>query len=84
MTKYEFIRKWKFRVTYNGFDHEVRDCEKELIADLELLNSMKCQCNNELKTGQTSVMCCNICGKPDEKFWSNKEIEDDKMKCLGH
>jgi hypothetical protein len=33
---------------------------------------IKCNCDNEIKTGQTSVMCCNICGKPDEKFWSNK------------
>lgn len=31
---------------------------------------IKCQCDNEIKTGQTSVMCCNICGLPDEKFWT--------------
>ena len=32
---------------------------------------IKCDCNNEIKTGQTSVMCCNLCGKPDEDFWNN-------------
>ena len=34
------------------------------------LSEIKCTCKNEIKTGQTSVMCCNICGKPDEKFWN--------------
>ena len=33
---------------------------------------IKCHCDNETKTGQTSVMCCNTCGKPDESFWTNK------------
>lgn len=45
---------------------------------------MKCNCNQEVKTGQTSVMCCNICGLPDEDFWqpplssirSEQEIRD--------
>lgn len=32
---------------------------------------IQCTCDNEIKTGQTSVMCCNICGKPDEHWWSN-------------
>lgn len=35
---------------------------------------INCECNNEIKTGQTSVMCCNICGKPDEKFLANNKI----------
>ena len=33
---------------------------------------IKCHCDNKTKTGQTSVMCCNMCGKPDESFWPNK------------
>lgn len=37
---------------------------------------MKCECHNEIKTGQTSVMCCNICGKPDETFWTNEPLSD--------
>lgn len=36
---------------------------------------MKCNCKDEIKTGQTSVMCCNVCGLPDEEFW---EIPSDK------
>lgn len=28
-----------------------------------------CICHNSEKTGQTSVMCCNVCGLPDEDFW---------------
>jgi len=28
-----------------------------------------CQCPQEIKTGQTSAMCCNICGKPDDPAW---------------
>ncbi len=46
---------------------------------------IKCDCDNEIKTGQTSVMCCNICGKPDEDFWSTgplsfKEIFHGQLK----
>ena len=40
-----------------------------------LNKNIKCQCDNEIKTGQTSVMCCNICGKPDEDFWNVGEAE---------
>lgn len=28
-----------------------------------------CKCDNEIKTGQTSAMCCNICGLPVDKNW---------------
>lgn len=28
-----------------------------------------CYCSNDEKHGQTSVMCCNHCGLPDEEFW---------------
>jgi hypothetical protein len=29
-----------------------------------------CNCNEEEKTGTTTVMCCNICGMPDDPAWS--------------
>lgn len=39
-----------------------------------------CHCSSEVKIGQTSVMCCNICGLPDESFWepnvSNIKIKE--------
>lgn len=35
--------------------------------------NIKCQCKESDKHGQTSVMCCNHCGLPDEDFWSNGE-----------
>lgn len=28
-----------------------------------------CTCHDSEKHGQTSVMCCNNCGLPDEEFW---------------
>lgn len=28
-----------------------------------------CKCKESEKHGQTSVMCCNHCGLPDEEFW---------------
>lgn len=31
---------------------------------------MYCGCNNEQKTGWTKIKCCNVCGKPDEEFWT--------------
>ena len=32
---------------------------------------IKCKCPDNIKHGQTSVMCCNHCGLPDEDFWNN-------------
>jgi hypothetical protein len=29
-----------------------------------------CNCKEEEKTGTTTVMCCNICGMPDDPSWS--------------
>jgi hypothetical protein len=29
-----------------------------------------CNCKEEEKTGTTSVMCCNICGMPDDPDWN--------------
>jgi hypothetical protein len=29
-----------------------------------------CNCKEEEKTGTTTVMCCNICGMPDDPAWS--------------
>jgi hypothetical protein len=64
------------------YQHKTEDEIVEMFIDKK--EDLKCSCDNEIKTGQTSVMCCNICGKPDEKFWTKGEIEDDEMKCLGH
>lgn len=38
----------------------------------EFIQNDSCTCDINDKTGQTSVMCCNICGKPDEEFWKIK------------
>lgn len=40
--------------------------------DCGFIQNDDCECNSEYKTGQTSVMCCNVCGKPDEDFWRIK------------
>lgn len=53
------------------------DCYNEIVTDLERTPykphqeqaADKCRCSDEIKTGQTSVMCCNVCGRPDECFW---------------
>lgn len=44
---------------------------------------MKCKCDPEIKTGQTSVMCCNICGLPDEEFWQPIQSEEIKPSVSG-
>jgi hypothetical protein len=41
----------------------VSDCKREQLA---------CHCSNEIKTGTLSIDCCNICGRPDEDWWSKK------------
>lgn len=42
-----------------------------------------CTCHESEKTGQTSVMCCNKCGLPDEDFWqpptSPEEVSAEKI-----
>jgi len=32
-------------------------------------DSIQCKCKEEDKHGETSIMCCNECGLPTEKFW---------------
>jgi hypothetical protein len=33
---------------------------------------LSCHCSNEIKTGTLSIDCCNICGRPEEDWWSKK------------
>jgi hypothetical protein len=35
-----------------------------------------CNCDPESRRGTTSVMCCNLCGKPDEEFWTGKKTKE--------
>lgn len=61
---------------FKGKSEALSLCIQKLNSICEHLNkNIKCQCDNEIKTGQTSVMCCNICGKPDEDFWNMGEAE---------
>lgn len=32
----------------------------------------QCRCPDKIKHGETSVMCCNECGRPTEEFWTKK------------
>jgi len=34
-----------------------------------------CTYHDSEKHGQTSVMCCNKCGLPDEEFWHNPSLQ---------
>lgn len=66
------------------------DCYNEIVTDLERTPSKphqeqaadKCRCRDEIKTGHTSVMCCNVCGRPDEGFWTGQTQEP--VKCNGN
>lgn len=44
----------------------------EILKALQGLNKIGCKCKESEKHGKTSIMCCNHCGKPTEKFWNNK------------
>ena len=33
-----------------------------------------CKCQPQDRHGETSVMCCNNCGKPTEEFWVNENV----------
>lgn len=39
-----------------------------LLKKFNIMNTI-CICHESEKHGQTSVMCCNRCGLPDEDFW---------------
>lgn len=53
--------------------HGVSTTKEISIAMMRLaIENIGCQCSNEIKTGTTSIHCCNICGKPDEEFWTNQ------------
>lgn len=45
----------------------IRRCFNKKIDTKQQL--LACVCNNEDKHGQTTVWCCNECGKPTEDFW---------------
>lgn len=50
----------------NDYDNII----KGILPFSELIKSeIKCQCKPDDTTGETSVMCCNNCGKPTEDFW---------------
>jgi len=38
-------------------------------------NFIGCSCNDNDKHGETSIMCCNHCGKPVEDFWVGNNVE---------
>lgn len=42
------------------------------LEDEDEVNAGPCQCPPEDKHGETSVMCCNHCGAPTEKWWLDK------------
>lgn len=33
-------------------------------------DNIQCKCSEDQKHGETSIMCCNHCGLPIEKFWT--------------
>lgn len=37
--------------------------------------NIQCQCKDEDKHGETSIMCCNHCGLPTGNFWTKGQIE---------
>jgi hypothetical protein len=43
----------------------------EIVSDSKS-EHLACDCSNEIKTGTLSIDCCNICGRPDEDWWSKK------------
>jgi hypothetical protein len=65
-----------WRKNFRAFKHNMR-LESIIIKAMkqackEEAENIKCNCKKANKTGETSVMCCNICGKPTEDFWTNK------------
>lgn len=57
---------------------QLEDNREELIAKVmnleDKLADIQCKCNPEQKHGETSIMCCNKCGLPTEKFWTKTQL----------
>jgi chromosome segregation ATPase len=57
---------------------QLEDHREELIAKVmnleDKLADIQCKCNPERKHGETSIMCCNECGLPTEKFWTKTQL----------
>lgn len=52
--------------------NQVRDLDFDILNWKGQAELIECQCKNEDKHGETSIMCCNHCGKPTEEFWTKK------------
>lgn len=58
------------------FEREVHEGKITSGRMVEIMNEMAFEAYQELacecqsRTGETSVMCCNHCGKPTEEFWT--------------
>lgn len=50
------------------YSQELRE-ENERLRGLLENKSISCQCKEEDKHGETSIMCCNNCGLSTEDFW---------------
>lgn len=42
------------------------------LSKLTRKDDIACKCTPDETTGNTTVRCCNICGKPTEEFWTKK------------
>lgn len=70
--KDEYIKETKNYIHYRMSDG-IRFHDENYVKWLEEKNNnTHCSCSEEEKTGETSIMCCNRCGKPTEKFWYSK------------
>ena len=58
-------------VGFDGISLSLDDFENAIAKEIEIKagKGTNCTCNEEDKHGETSIMCCNECGKPTEKFW---------------
>ena len=71
------IRRSEIRYVFDN-DECVYNFENQFID--ETRKDIACQCPNEVKHGETSVMCCNHCGLPTEEFWTkNISLTGDKI-----
>lgn len=65
------IAKNKMHFDSDGFGTVDIDDVIDVMLECSLLVNL-CTCTEDETTGTTQVKCCNICGKPTEKFWKGK------------
>jgi len=68
--KFEGAGSSLFFLPLISYGHDEKSMDE--IDERKIERGIGCSCRNDDKHGETSIMCCNRCGKPMEDFWTKQ------------